>query len=112
MSNLLSIRPSLQRRLFCCHSAAAPAKATVGRSCRAIATRHIVIAILTKITRSGSTAKPADFACDLRTLVAKQSLPGYVLGIELLPNEGRERLTFRVPSPAAATRQFFRFAIH
>jgi len=51
--------------------------------------------------KSGSTAKPADFACDLRALVAKQSLPGYVLGIELLPTEGRERLTFRpVPSTA------------
>lgn len=51
--------------------------------------------------KSGSTAKPADFACDLRALVAKQSLPGYVLGIELLPDEGRERLTFRpVPSTA------------
>ncbi|MCI2810680.1 replication initiator protein A [Eoetvoesiella caeni] len=51
--------------------------------------------------KSGSTAKPADFACDLRTLVAKQSLPGYVLGIELLPNEGRERLTFRPVPPTA-----------
>jgi plasmid replication initiation protein len=32
--------------------------------------------------KSGSTAKPYDFACDLRALVARQSLPGYVLGIE------------------------------
>ncbi len=51
--------------------------------------------------KSGSTANPADFACDLRALVAKQSLPGYVLGIELLPTEGRERLTFRPVPPTA-----------
>ncbi|MUI52359.1 replication initiator protein A, partial [Pseudomonas aeruginosa] len=31
--------------------------------------------------KSGSTAKPYDFACDLRALVARPSLPGYVLGI-------------------------------
>lgn len=51
--------------------------------------------------KSGSTAKPADFACDLRALVAKQSLPGYVLGIELIPEGGRELLTFR-PVPDMA----------
>ena len=36
--------------------------------------------------KSGSTAKPYDFACDLRALVARQSLPGYVLGIERMPD--------------------------
>ncbi|MCP1713879.1 plasmid replication initiation protein [Kerstersia gyiorum] len=38
--------------------------------------------------KSGSTAKPYDFACDLRALVARQSLPGYVLGIERMPDDG------------------------
>jgi plasmid replication initiation protein len=32
--------------------------------------------------KSGSTARFYDFAYDLRALVARQSLPGYVLGIE------------------------------
>ena len=51
--------------------------------------------------KSGSTAKPYDFACDLRALVARQSLPGYVLGIERMPDNGMELLTFRpVPSTA------------
>ena len=51
--------------------------------------------------KSGSTAKPYDFACDLRALVARQSLPGYVLGIERMPDDGTELLTFRpVPSTA------------
>jgi plasmid replication initiation protein len=51
--------------------------------------------------KSGSTAKPYDFACDLRALVARQSLPGYVLGIERMPDDGMELLTFRpVPSTA------------
>src|SRR3546814_1698867 len=31
--------------------------------------------------KTGSTAKPYDFACDLRALVARQSLPGYALEI-------------------------------
>lgn len=51
--------------------------------------------------KSGSMAKPYDFACDLRTLVARQSLPGYVLGIERMPNDGTELLTFR-PVPLTA----------
>jgi plasmid replication initiation protein len=38
--------------------------------------------------KSGSVA-PYDFACDLRALVARQSLPGYVLGIERMPDNGR-----------------------
>ncbi len=45
--------------------------------------------------KSGSTAKPHDFACDLRALVARQSMPGYVLGIERMPGTGAELLTFR-----------------
>jgi len=45
--------------------------------------------------KSGSIARSYDFACDLRALVARQSLPGYVLGIELIPEDGRELLTFR-----------------
>ncbi|MBS0575549.1 MAG: replication initiator protein A, partial [Proteobacteria bacterium] len=51
--------------------------------------------------KSGSTAKPYDFACDLRVLVARQSLPGYVLGIERMPGSGMELLTFR-PVPVTA----------
>ena len=51
--------------------------------------------------KSGSTARSYDFACDLRALVARQSLPGYVLGIELIPEYGRELLTFR-PVPDTA----------
>jgi len=51
--------------------------------------------------KSGSTAKPYDFACDLRALVARQSLPGYVLGIELVAHGARELLTFRPVPPTA-----------
>ena len=48
--------------------------------------------------KSGSTAMPYDFACDLRALVARQSLPGYVLGIERMPDNGMELL---IPARAA-----------
>lgn len=51
--------------------------------------------------KSGSVARFYDFAADLRALVARQSLPGYVLGIERMPGEKTELLTFRpVPSTA------------
>ncbi|WP_434058551.1 replication initiator protein A [Dickeya fangzhongdai] len=50
--------------------------------------------------KSGSAARYSDFACDLRTLVARQSLPGYVLGIGRLPGGG-ELLTFRPVSSTA-----------
>jgi plasmid replication initiation protein len=51
--------------------------------------------------KSGSMAKPYDFACDLRAIVVRQSLPGYVLGIERTPDGYTELLTFRpVPSTA------------
>ena len=43
----------------------------------------------------------SDFAYDLRVLVARQSLPGYVLGIESMPDEKLELLTFR-PVPFTA----------
>lgn len=50
--------------------------------------------------KSGSLARPYDFACDLRALVARQPLPGYVLSIERIVG-GSEVLTFRpVPSTA------------
>lgn len=50
--------------------------------------------------KSGSLARPYDFACDLRALVARQSLPGYVLSIQRRPGEP-EILAFRpVPSMA------------
>ncbi|MAY26388.1 MAG: RepA replication protein [Polycyclovorans sp.] len=50
--------------------------------------------------KSGSLAKPHDFACDLRALVARQSLPGYALSIVRWPGEP-EILAFRpVPSTA------------
>ncbi|TEI46368.1 RepA replication protein [Pseudomonas aeruginosa] len=51
--------------------------------------------------KSGSTARFCDFACDLRALVARQSLPGYVLGIERIPEASTELLTFRSVSPTA-----------
>jgi plasmid replication initiation protein len=38
--------------------------------------------------KSGSAKRYYDFACDLRALVARQSLPGYVLGIERMPDNG------------------------
>ncbi len=44
--------------------------------------------------KSGSLARYTDFARDLRILVARQSLPGYVLGIERR-SDGGEWLTFR-----------------
>ncbi|ENN8046990.1 RepA replication protein, partial [Pseudomonas aeruginosa] len=44
---------------------------------------------------SGSAARFSDFAYDLRALVVRQSLPGYVLGIERIPDDGTELLTFR-----------------
>ena len=50
--------------------------------------------------KSGSLAQPRDFARDLRLLVARQSLPGYVLSVERWPGEP-EILAFRpVPSTA------------
>ena len=51
--------------------------------------------------KSGSAARFSDFAYDLRVLVARQSLPGYVLGIEPMPGERLELLTFR-PAPSTA----------
>jgi plasmid replication initiation protein len=51
--------------------------------------------------KSGSAARFSDFAYDLRALVARQSLPGYVLGIERMPDDNTELLTFR-PVPHAA----------
>jgi plasmid replication initiation protein len=51
--------------------------------------------------KSGSAARFSDFAYDLRALVARQSLPGYVLGIERMPDDNTELLTFR-PVPHTA----------
>jgi plasmid replication initiation protein len=51
--------------------------------------------------KSGSTTRFSDFAYDLRALVARQSLPGYVLGIERIPSSGAELLTFRPVPPTA-----------
>ena len=45
--------------------------------------------------KSGSAARFSDFAYDVRALVARQSLPGYVLGIERMPDDNTELLTFR-----------------
>ncbi|MCY1270522.1 Replication initiator protein A [compost metagenome] len=51
--------------------------------------------------KSGSAARFSDFAYDLRALVARQPLPGYVLGILRVPGDAAELLTFRpVPSTA------------
>jgi plasmid replication initiation protein len=57
-------------------------------------------------TASRQHRAPYDFACDLRALVARQSLPGYVLGIERMPDDGMELLTFRpVPHGTGITRE-------
>lgn len=50
--------------------------------------------------KSGSAARFSDFAYDLRALVTRQSLPGYVLGIDR-PAGGTELLIFRPVSQAA-----------
>lgn len=50
--------------------------------------------------KSGSLARFADFACDLRRIVARQPLPGYTLAI-LRSRRGPEVLAFR-PVPSAA----------
>ena len=51
--------------------------------------------------KSGSLSPLKHFAYDLRALVARPSLPGYVLGIERMPDNGMELLTFR-PVPQTA----------
>ncbi|WP_417276072.1 replication initiator protein A [Castellaniella sp.] len=51
--------------------------------------------------KSGSVARFYDFAADLRTLVNKQSLPGYELGIVCIPKDNMELLTFRPVPPTA-----------
>ena len=51
--------------------------------------------------KSGSVARYYDFAADLRMLVARQALPGYLLGIEYVSYLPSPLLTFRpVPSTA------------
>ncbi|MGC8384293.1 replication initiator protein A [Pseudomonas aeruginosa] len=52
-------------------------------------------------TASRAAPAPYDFAADLRALVARQSMPGYVLGIERIPGERTELLTLR-PVPFTA----------
>ena len=51
--------------------------------------------------KSGSSTRFSDFAYDLRVLVARQSLPGYELGIVRIPEDDMELLTFR-PVPQTA----------
>lgn len=51
--------------------------------------------------KSGSLAKPCDFACDLRALVTRQSLPGYLLTIERDWPGKQEILVFRPVPPMA-----------
>lgn len=51
--------------------------------------------------KSGSLAKPYDFACDLRALVVRQSLPGYLLTIERNWPGKQEILVFRPVPPMA-----------
>ncbi|NGY05940.1 replication initiator protein A [Solimonas terrae] len=50
--------------------------------------------------KSGSLARFSDFACDLRALVARQSLPGYVLAITR-SSSATEWLAFRPVSSTA-----------
>ena len=51
--------------------------------------------------KSGSVARYYDFAADLRALVARQALPGYLLGIEHVSGISSPLLTFR-PVPHTA----------
>ncbi|WP_400564388.1 replication initiator protein A [Pseudomonas aeruginosa] len=51
--------------------------------------------------KSGSTTRFSDFAYDLRALVARQSIPGYVLAIDRIPEDNTELLTFRPVPPTA-----------
>ncbi len=50
--------------------------------------------------KSGCTARFSDFACNLRAVVARQSLPGYILSIQQLSGE-QEILIFRPVPPTA-----------
>ena len=51
--------------------------------------------------KSGSVARFYDFAADLRALVARQALPGYLLGIEHAAGVASPLLTFRPVPPTA-----------
>ena len=51
--------------------------------------------------KSGSVARYYDFAADLRAIVARQALPGYMLGIEHVCGISSPLLTFR-PVPQTA----------
>lgn len=51
--------------------------------------------------KSGSMARYSDFALDIRRIVARQSLPGYRLGVRLRA-DGHETLTFS-PNPETGT---------
>jgi len=51
--------------------------------------------------KSGSVARYYDFAADLRALVARQALPGYLLGIEHVSGLSSPLLTFRPVPPTA-----------
>ena len=53
--------------------------------------------------KSGSLARFSDFAYDLRRIVARQPLPGYLLGL-VRPDHGPEVLTFRAARSAAPLR--------
>ncbi len=48
--------------------------------------------------KSGSLARPSDFALDLRRIAARQPLPGYRLTLERLPGRERLRITPLDPS--------------
>lgn len=51
--------------------------------------------------KSGSLARPSDFALDLRRIVARQPLPGYLLQIE--QEDGRELLRIRPENLSTGT---------
>lgn len=51
--------------------------------------------------KSGSLARPSDFALDLRRIAARQQLPGYLLQIER--KDGRELLCIRAENSSTGT---------
>ena len=62
---------------------------------------RLAIRLPTPVPQIRQRGRFSDFAYDVRALVARQSLPGYVLGIERMPDDNTELLTFR-PVPHAA----------
>ena len=72
-----------------------------GAQARRAAGARLAIRLPAPVPQVGQRGALPDFAYDLRALVARQSLPGYVLGIARMPDDGTELLTFRPVPPTA-----------